>query len=80
MNMIQQTVLNGTPCIMMSAGGYEAYIAYELGSNVIRLRDVANNIDVFRFSPDNTADTLRQSAEVWGLRHFICRTVLLTAF
>ena len=47
MNTTQQTVLNGTPCIMLSAGGYEAYIAYEIGSNVIRLRDVKNNIDVF---------------------------------
>ena len=67
MNMTQTTVLNGTPCVMLAAGGYEAYIAYELGSNVIRLRDVKNGIDVFRFAPDNTADTLRQSAEVWGL-------------
>ena len=67
MNTTQQTTLNGTPCIMLSAGGYEAYIAYEIGSNVIRLRDVKNNIDVFRYSPDNTAETLMQSAEVWGL-------------
>ncbi|MBP0986904.1 MAG: aldose 1-epimerase, partial [Oscillospiraceae bacterium] len=67
MNTTQQTTLNGTPCIMLSAGGYEAYIAYEIGSNVIRLRDVKHNIDVFRYSPDNTAETLKQSAEVWGL-------------
>ena len=67
MNTTQQTVLNGTPCIQLTAGGYEAYIAYEIGSNVIRLRDVRNNIDVFRFSPDNTPETLRASAEVWGL-------------
>lgn len=67
MNATQQTTLNGTPCIMLSAGGYEAYIAYEIGSNVIRLRDVKHNIDVFRYSPDNTAESLMQSAEVWGL-------------
>lgn len=67
MNTTQQTTLNGTPCIMLSAGGYEAYVAYELGSNVIRLRDVVHNIDVFRFNPENDAETIRQSAEVWGL-------------
>ena len=67
MNTTQQTTLNGTPCIMLSSGGYEAYIAYELGSNVIRLRDTVHGIDVFRFSPDNTPEILRQSAEVWGL-------------
>ena len=27
MNTTQQTVLNGTPCIQLTAGGYEAYIA-----------------------------------------------------
>ena len=64
MNTTQQTTLNGTPCIMLQAGGYEAYIAYEIGSNVIRLRDVRNQIDVFRFSPDNTPETLLQSAEI----------------
>ena len=79
MNTTQQTVLNGTPCIMLSAGGYEAYVAYEIGSNVIRMRDVRNNIDVFRYSPDNTPETLRQSAEVWGLPSLYLpnRTVLV---
>ena len=67
MNTTQQTVLNGTPCIQLCAGGYEAYVAYEIGSNVIRLRDTERQIDIFRFSPDNTAETLMQSAEVWGL-------------
>lgn len=67
MNTTQEAILNGTPCIQLTAGGYEAFIAYELGSNVIRLRDTRRGIDVFRFSPENTPEILRQSAEVWGL-------------
>lgn len=67
MNTTQEAILNGTPCIRLTAGGYDAFIAYELGSNVIRLRDTRRGIDVFRFSPENTPEILRQSAEVWGL-------------
>lgn len=57
----------GTPCIKLSAGGYEAVIAYEIGANVIRLRNNNSGIEFFRFNPDNTAETIRKSAEVWGL-------------
>ena len=57
----------GTTSVNLSAGGYEAWVANEIGSNVIRLRDNANGLEFFRFSEDNTADTIKQSAEVWGL-------------
>lgn len=67
MNATQQTVLNGTPCIKLSAGGYEAYVAYEIGSNVLRLRDCGRGIDVFRFREENTPEILSASPEVWGL-------------
>ena len=46
----------GTTCVKLSAGGYEAWVANEIGSNVIRLRDNANGLEFFRFSDDNTAD------------------------
>lgn len=58
---------NGTPCIEISAGGFTAYIAYEIGSNVIRLRDEKNGIEIFRFKADTPADEIKKSAEVWGL-------------
>lgn len=57
----------GTTCVKLCAGGYEAWVANEIGANVIRLRDNANGLEFFRFSDDNTADTIRQSTEVWGL-------------
>ncbi len=67
MNFTQLMQFGGMPCVRMDAGGYTALIAYELGSNVIRLRDEAHGMEIFRFSDKNTAETLRQSAEVWGL-------------
>lgn len=67
MNSTQLINFNGTTCVKLSAGGYEALIAYEIGSNVIRLRDNKNGIEFFRFKDDNPADNIKQSAEVWGL-------------
>ncbi len=67
MNSTQCINFNGTTCIRLTAGGYEALIAYEIGSNVIRLRDNTNGMEFFRFKDSNSADDIRQSAEVWGL-------------
>ncbi|HAE52097.1 MAG TPA: aldose 1-epimerase, partial [Ruminococcus sp.] len=66
-NSAQKTTFNDIPCIELSAGGYKALIAYEIGSNVIRLQDIKNGMEFFRFNPENTADVIKQSAEVWGL-------------
>ncbi|MBO7473889.1 MAG: aldose 1-epimerase [Ruminococcus sp.] len=58
---------NDIDCIKLNAGGYEAWVAAGIGSNVIRLRDNENGIEFFRFNPKNTADKIKQSPEVWGL-------------
>lgn len=67
MNIANIIDWNGMPVIQLSAGGYTALIAHEIGSNVIRLHDDVNDIEFFRYNPQNTPDTIRQSAEVWGL-------------
>ncbi|MBQ3947426.1 MAG: aldose 1-epimerase, partial [Ruminococcus sp.] len=66
-NSTSITELCGLSCVKLEAGGYVAYIANEVGSNVIRLRDNKNGMEFFRFSPDNKAEDIKQSAEVWGL-------------
>lgn len=66
-NTTQLMNWNGTTCIKMNAGGYEALIAYEIGCNVIRLRNNVKEMEFFRYNPDNSAETIKQSAEVWGL-------------
>lgn len=67
MNSTQFINWNGTTCVRLSAGGYEALVAYEIGSNVIRLRDNTNGMEFFRYRDGNDAETIKQSAEVWGL-------------
>ncbi len=66
-NTTQLMNWNGMPCVKMSAGGYEALVAYEIGCNVIRLRSNTKEMEFFRWNPDNSAETIKQSAEVWGL-------------
>ncbi len=67
MNSTKITEFNGTPVVEMNAGNYTALAAYELGSNIIRLRDNKNKIEFFRFKADNPAEVIKQSSEVWGL-------------
>lgn len=67
MNSTQIFNFNGTSCVKLSSGNYEAIVAYEIGANVIRLRDKKNAIEFFRFKDSTSADELRASAEVWGL-------------
>ncbi|MBP3380826.1 MAG: aldose 1-epimerase [Ruminococcus sp.] len=67
MNTTQLMNWNGTTVVRMSAGGYEALVAYEIGCNVIRLRNNEKGMEFFRWSDSNTAEDIRQSAEVWGL-------------
>ena len=66
-NYTKLTEFNGMPVVEFSAGGYTAILAYEIGSNVIRLHDDKNGIEFFRFKADNPAENIKQSAEVWGL-------------
>ena len=57
----------GMPCLQLSSGGYTAWIAPEIGSNVIRLFHEEKGLEFFRFRADNTPEAIQQSAEVWGL-------------
>lgn len=66
-NTAQMMNWNGTTVVRLCAGGYEALVAYEIGSNVIRLRHNELGMEFFRWNPDNSADVIRESAEVWGL-------------
>ncbi len=66
-NSTELMEFGGMTCVKLTAGGYEAWVANEIGSNVIRLRDNDKGMEFFRFSPDNKAEDIKQSAEVWGL-------------
>ena len=66
-NTTQMMHWGNMECVRLDAGGYTALIAPDLGSNVIRLCDVKNGIEFFRFNDSNTYEELLKSAEVWGL-------------
>ncbi|MBO5237156.1 MAG: aldose 1-epimerase, partial [Lachnospiraceae bacterium] len=51
----------GESCIELKAGGYLALIAPGIGSNVIRLRDEENDIEIFRFHEETSMDEIKQS-------------------
>ena len=67
MNYAKEVQFKGMKCIEISACGYTAIIAPEIGSNVLRLRNDEKGIEFFRFSEEVTAEEIKQSAEVWGL-------------
>lgn len=67
--MNKASVINwkGMPVAELKAGGYTAMIANEIGSNVIRLHDDVNGIEIFRHTPEVTPEIIKGSTEVWGL-------------
>lgn len=67
MNNAKLINFNGTPCVELTAGGYTSLIAYEIGCNVIRLRDNTHSVEFFRFDAQNPAETIINSPEVWGM-------------
>lgn len=57
----------GESCIELRAGRYLALIAPGIGSNVLRLRDEVNDIEIFRFHTDTAIEKIKQCPEVYGL-------------
>jgi len=52
--------------IILTAGRYTATIAPFLGSNIIRMQDIENDIDFFRNDESLSVEELKASAEVYG--------------
>lgn len=67
MNYTKLTTICGVPCVEISAGGYTASVGYAIGSNVLRLHNDIDGVEVFRYNPNNTMEDISKSAEVWGL-------------
>lgn len=61
-----KTTYQGKDVIELSAGRYKAIIAPFLGSNVMRMQDIENEIEIFRYDETKTPEELQQSAEVYG--------------
>lgn len=57
----------GKEVIELTAGKYKAIVAPFLGSNVLRMQDIENGIEVFRYDESLSIEDLKNSAEVYGL-------------
>lgn len=66
MTNVKEITLEGHTCIEMTAGDYTSILAPELGNNMIRMRDNAKNIEVFRFDAEHPFTAPQQSPEVYG--------------
>lgn len=69
MNCLAETefVCKGVKCVKLSTDKYFAVISPETGSNVFRMFDKLNNIEVFRYSEECTLEIFDQAREIWGL-------------
>lgn len=63
----QQIQLDGAPVIEMKAGNYLAIIAPTVGSNIARLRDCKNEIEILRYHEEKPICTLTAFPEIFGL-------------
>lgn len=63
----KQIILDGTPVIELKADGYMAIIAPTVGSNIARLRDTKNKIEILRYHKEHPMRKLTSSPEVYGL-------------
>lgn len=56
----------GKKAIELQAGRYKAVIAPFVGSNIMLMQDVENDIDFFRHDDDMTVEEFQAAAEVYG--------------
>lgn len=63
----KQIILDGAPVVEMRAGGYLAIIAPTVGSNIARLRNCKEKIEILRYNKRNPIKKLTSSPEVYGL-------------
>lgn len=57
----------GIKVVELSGSGYYAIVAPSLGSNVLRFRDNAKGMEIFRYSDTVSIPEIMNSSEIWGL-------------
>lgn len=63
----KEITLDGAPVIEMKAGGYLAIVAPTVGSNIARLRDCRNKIEILRYHKEHPMRKLVANPETYGL-------------
>lgn len=63
----KEIILDKEPVIEMKAGGFLAIIVPSIGSNVARLRDCKNKIEILRYSKEKPMTKLRRNMVTYGM-------------
>lgn len=63
----KEIMLDGVPVIEMKAGNYLAIVVPSIGSNVARLRDCKNKIEILRYSKDKPMTKLYRNMVTYGM-------------
>lgn len=63
----KKTDHKGIEAVGLAAGGYRAVVAPSLGSAVLRLRDEARGMEIFRYRDDVSIAEIMNAPEIWGL-------------
>ena len=67
MNNVENVIVKGLNCVKLESDKYFAIVAPDIGSSVLRLYDRENEIDVFRYSEDVSAEQIKREIYLWGL-------------
>lgn len=66
MTSIKEITLEGNTCIEMIAGNYMSILAPNIGNNMIRFRDNAKQIELFRYDEEHPYTSPLQNTETYG--------------
>lgn len=64
---IRNTFYQGEECVELCAGGYYALLAPNIGSSMLRLKDLEKQMEIFRFNENIPIDTIRTTPEIYGM-------------
>ena len=80
MNYTKLTTICGVPCVEISAGGFTASVGYAIGSNVLRLHNDIDGVEVFRYNPNNTMEDISNQLRFGVYHHYTYQIDLPMAF
>ena len=67
MSSAEKIVFKNTSCVRLCAGGYEAVICPSIGNQVLRLRNIPLDCEIFRYRDDVSIETIKEAPAIWGL-------------
>lgn len=60
-------IFKGVECVLLKTSRYTAVVSPLMGSSVLRLHDDENEMEIFRYKDETTAEEINDAREIWGL-------------